>query len=256
LRPPAFFALARQLGIADVEIRNDISGNAILDGTPAREVREQAADAGIGIATINGLQRFNEWDGDRAREATELADYAHDVGAKALALVPVNGGQLQADSERQSELRRALDALRPILSARGLKGFIEPLGFETCSLRSKREAVEAIRDTGGEGVFSLVHDTFHHYLAGEPELFPDQTGIVHISGVIAPDLPLSAIRDSHRVLVDETDRMENLPQIRALLDRGYAGLFSFEPFAEEIQTLENPVVAFKASLDFIQGNLT
>ena len=31
----AFFALARQLGLSEVEIRNDIAGEAILDGTPA-----------------------------------------------------------------------------------------------------------------------------------------------------------------------------------------------------------------------------
>ena len=34
-----FFALARSLGIDAVEIRNDLSGNAILDGTKPEPLR-------------------------------------------------------------------------------------------------------------------------------------------------------------------------------------------------------------------------
>ena len=50
---------------------------------------------------------------------------------------------------------------------------IEPLGFAESSLRLKREAVEAIDSVGGAHAFRLIHDTFHHAVAGERELFPD-----------------------------------------------------------------------------------
>src|SRR6188472_4110990 len=70
------FALAKGLGIDAVEIRNDIPGNAILDGTPPGEVRRLAAAAGVAILSINALQRFDDWRGRRPVEALVLADYA------------------------------------------------------------------------------------------------------------------------------------------------------------------------------------
>jgi 2-keto-myo-inositol isomerase len=250
-----FFQLAKSLGLSDVEIRNDLEGNAIIDGTPAAEVRSLAAEAGVHIATINALQRFNEWTPEREQQAIELADYAKEAGAAALVLVPVNDGSGRQDGERQENLRTALKALKPILEARGLIGFVEPLGFEICSLRSKREAAEAIETIGGQGSFKLVHDTFHHHLAGEPELFPALTGLVHISGVTDPEVTVSDMRDPHRVLVDADDRLGNVDQIQALLDQGYTGLFSFEPFAAEVQRLENPSAAISASMDTIKAGL-
>lgn len=253
LRPPAFFQLARSIGLQDVEIRNDLAGNAIIDGTPAPDIRAQAAEAGVKIATINALQRFNAWTPEREKEAIELADYARDVGAAALVLVPVNDETGREDGVRQANLRAALTALKPILHERGLLGFVEPLGFEICSLRSKGEAVEAIEAIGGQDTFRIVHDTFHHHLAGEPALFPQWTGLVHISGVTDAAIAMSDMRDSHRVLVDALDRLGNIAQIRALLAGGYTGLFSFEPFAEEVQQLDDPAGALSQSIALIKS---
>src|SRR5688572_12949731 len=157
----ALFDLARRVGVTDVEIRNDIAGQAILDGTPAAAIRGMASDAGLVILTINALQRFNEWSPDRAKEAAELIRYARDCGARARILVPVNGGPLGTDSERAKNLRTALKALLPMLRDNGVAGLVEPLGFASCSLRSKREAVEAINDVDGAGVLRITHDTFH-----------------------------------------------------------------------------------------------
>lgn len=251
LRPAAFFQLAVALGLRDVEIRNDLNGNAIIDGTPATEMKALSEAAGVRIATINALQRFNEWTPERKREAVQLADYARAAGAGALVLVPVNDGTGQAEGERQINLRKALTALKPILESRGLLGFVEPLGFEICSLRSKREAAHAIDAIGGKACFKLVHDTFHHHLAGEPEFFPDLTGLVHISGVTNPSVSIGNMRDPHRVLVDENDRLGNVDQIRTLLKQGYQGLFSFEPFAEEVQKMADPAGSISASIAFI-----
>lgn len=255
LSPGDFFAMSRKLGINSVEIRNDLAGNAILDGTSAAAVRALAVENGISIASINALQRFNDWNDARQAEASELADYARDVGAAALVLVPVNDGSGQGDGERQRNLRAALAALKSILDDRGVRGLVEPLGFEICSLRSKREAAEAIADVDGTGTFRIVHDTFHHHLAGEPELFPDMTGMVHISGVDDPALCVADMRDPHRVLVDADDRLDNVGQIRALVAGGYSGLFSFEPFAPDVHGLADPVVALAASMDFIRSRL-
>jgi 2-keto-myo-inositol isomerase len=235
LRLAEFFALARDLGITRAEIRNDLAGNAIIDGTPALDVANAAKKAGIEIISINALQRFNAWTPEREREAIELADYAAASGAKALVLVPRNDGEGRGDGERLPNLIKALAALKPILKERGLIGLVEPLGFEVCSLRRKSEAVAGIDAVNGGDVFKLVHDTFHHYLAGEATQFPDRTGLVHISGVDDPAIAVAEMRDSHRVLVDAHDRLGNMAQIKALRAGGYAGPLSFEPFAESIQ---------------------
>ncbi len=250
-----FFALARSLGMTSVEIRNDLSDNAILDGTPAADVAALAGRHGVTIISINALQRFNEWNETRAREASHLISYAKDCGAKALVLVPVNDGSGQADGEHQANLRQALAALKPMLDAAGIIGLVEPLGFTICSLRSKTEAVDAIRAVGGERTFRIVHDTFHHHLAGEPAIHPDMTGLVHISGVTDRSVAMADLRDSHRVLVDQNDTLDNVGQIRRLLAAGYAGPFSFEPFADEVHGLVDPVSALKASMTYIEAGL-
>jgi 2-keto-myo-inositol isomerase len=247
-----FFALAGELGLTKVEIRNDLAGVPLADGTPAREVRQAAQAQGVTILTINALQRFNEWSDRREAEARELARYAKACGARALVLVPVNDASFRPGDEKRLEgLREALRHLKPILVENGLKGFVEPLGFVISSLRSKREALDAIDASGGESVFLLVHDTFHHHLAGEAALFPERTGLCHISGVTERGLALTSLQDAHRVLVDEADILGNVAQIEALRAGGYRGVFSFEPFAESVQRASDLKAKLEASMGFI-----
>ncbi len=241
----AFFALARKLGMARVEIRNDLPD--IVGQMAPRDVKIAATAADVEIAAINALYPFNDWSGDLPERALKLADYAAEAGAKALVMCPRNDGTTIS----RSALVDALGHLRPILAERGLTGLVEPLGFPVSSLQSKALAVAAIEEAGGVGVFQLVHDTFHHHLAGEAEFFADATGLVHISGVTDPALAVVDMLDDHRVLVDAADRLENIPQIRALIAAGYAGPFSFEPFAPEVQALDDPETALRASMNFI-----
>lgn len=246
-----FFRLAGSLGITEVEIRNDLPGRAIVDGTSPRAVRRTAAEAGVAIASINALQRFDDWNAAREAEATALAAYAGAAGARALVLVPRNDGTSNGNGP---ELAKALRMLAPILADHDIVGLVEPLGFGTCSLRLKRRAAEAIDAVGG-GRFRLVHDTFHHAVAGEADLYPALTGLVHISGVSEGALALAELADSHRVLVDEGDRIDNLGQIELLLAGGYGGPFSFEPFAEDVHRLGEPGQALGRSMEFIRRRL-
>ena len=73
--------------------------------------------------------------------------------------------------------------------------------------------------------------------------------------VPATDGNISVRLDAHRILIDETDRLENLAQIRALIAAGYEGPFSFEPFASEVHALPDPMTAAKESTDFVQKSL-
>lgn len=252
---PELFDLANALGISAVEIRNDLPGQAILDGTAPATIRREAAERDLRIISINALQRFNAWSDEREREAQELLDYAAACGAEALVLVPLNDGTGTANGERQANLRIALKALAPMLRAAGVKGLVEPLGFEECSLRFKSEAAEAIRSIDTQSTFALVHDTFHHHLAGERDIFPDLTGLVHISGVSDETLTVSDMRDSHRVLVDQRDRLGNIEQMHRLMDAGYARPLSFEPFAQSVHQSSDIAGELRRSMDHIGAGL-
>jgi 2-keto-myo-inositol isomerase len=252
----AFFDLARSLGITAVEIRNDLPGASGLDGLPASVIGEAAAERGLTILSINALQRFNDWTADREREAAALAAYAADCGAAALVLCPVNDPAfVPPDHERLAGLRAALRGLVPILADHGLRSFIEPLGFAESSLRLKSEAIAAIEDVGSCR-FKLVHDTFHHWLAGENMTPAGRIGLVHISGVSDPAVSLPAMRDPVRELVTSADRIGTIAQIRALLAAGYEGRFSFEPFAPAVHGSRDIAADLRASMEAITASLT
>ena len=242
-----FFAMTRRLGATEVEIRNDLPD--VMGSMDPAEVRAEAERQGVTILSINALYPFNVWSGDLPDRAVAMADYAQACGACAVVMCPLNDGTEVAFDDLVS----ALKAMKPILQERGLTGLVEPLGFPVSSLRRKATAIEAIKAADGEGAYKLMHDTFHHHLAGETEFFPEWTGLVHISGVTDPHVAVDDMLDAHRVLVDGDDRLENLPQIRALLEAGYDGPFSFEPFAAEVHDAADPEAALKDSIGHIQA---
>lgn len=252
LRFAAFLDLTQSLGIKAVEIRNDLPGVEIADGTDPAELRREAESRGVEILTINALYPFDVWNAERAQVARHLAAYAAASGAEALVLCPLNSTEDQrSENERARHLRAALEGLAPILQEHGILGFVEPLGFVESALRTKWAAVDAIDEVGVADRFKLLHDTFHHYLAGEQELFPERTGLVHISGVEDANLRIEEIRDAHRVLIGPKDRLGNAAQMRELRERGYAGPFSLEPFAKSVHELEEPARALAESLSFV-----
>lgn len=244
-----FFATARKLGLAEVEIRNDLPD--IVGSMEPAEVKAAAEKAGVTIISINALYPFNVWSGDLPERAVTMADYAAAIGAKALVMCPLNDGTAVSFDD----LVLALKAMKPILVERGLTGLVEPLGFPVSSLRTKAEAIRAIDAADGADIYRLVHDTFHHHLANEPDFFPERTGLVHISGVVDPAVSVADMLDAHRVLVDGDDRLENIAQIRTLEAAGYDGPYSFESFAAEVHALSDPAVAVKHSIDHISRAL-
>lgn len=251
-----YVAVCGRLAIDAIEIRNDLDGVEINDGTPAVNVKALSTAAGLTILSINALQCFDRFDAARAKEALGLSRYAADCGAGAIVLCPTNSRQDQRTaSERHADLVDALQQLKPILDDHGLLGFIEPLGFEECALRRKSDAVKAIYDAAGEHHFRLVHDTFHHHLSGEDIFFPDLTGLIHVSGVEDSGLPVGQMRDGHRVLVGPADRLGNIRQLTALFARGYRGHVSFEPFAEEIATAGDIESSLRESIAYIRASV-
>lgn len=236
-----FLEAAKTMGFDAVEVRNDLAGGTILDSVQPQDVREICEEVGIDIITINALQRFNdreEFLAARVQEFRQLTDIARDAGITAVVLCPVNDlDESRSYDERMADTVRALQVYGPVCRKSGVLAYLEPLGFPQCSLRFKKDAVAAIQQSGFEDCFKIVHDTFHHYLADEQDIFPQMTGLIHMSGVLGGKAP-SAITDDDRVLVTEGDVMANREQIDALRAAGYDGYCAFECFSPEVQKLD------------------
>lgn len=250
LRYEEVISMAAELGCVGVEFRNDLPGD-LFDGDETEIVRRKAAIASVRILGLSEIKMFNDWSDEKRAEAEALMKIARAIGAETVSLIPRNDGIGCEDGKRQESLRVALRELAPLLDAYGLVGAVEPLGFETSSLRYKEEAIEVIDALGLRGTFRLVHDTFHHYLAGETSYFCDDTAIVHVSGLVDPEVPVEAMGDAHRVLVDSRDRLGNLSQISALLGKGYGGPISFEAFSPDVRGIENPRTAINDSMEYL-----
>ena len=251
-----FLDLARTVGAAGVEIRNDIEGQEFANGLPARDLKSRIEAAGLAIASINALQRFNHWTAERGREARRVIEYAGACGAPGLVLCPVVGaGDGRSERQLAQDLRRSLRELRPILAANGVLGLVEPLGMPDSTLRFQDPAVEAIGDIDGFADFALCHDTFQHFRCGDTVFHPERTGMVHISGVVETALPREELTEPHRGLVDEDDRCGTIEQLRRLLASGYSGTVSFEPFDPEVQRLTNPAAALGDSIAHVRRAL-
>lgn len=241
---------ALQLGCAGVEIRNDLS-QELFDGDSAKHAGRLIASSGLQVFALAEVKAFNHFTDETRSSAIELMQLAADCGAPGVALIPRCDGHGTEQSERISQLRHAITELKPLLAEHELLGFIEPLGFEQSSLRSKSEAIDVIGQCNANNHFRLVHDTFHHYLAGGGPVFPAMTAMIHVSGVVEQGLALNEIRDEHRVLVDQHDRLQTISQLRGFHKEGYSGPVSMEAFSAEVHNYENPVARLRESFDFI-----
>ena len=245
---------AAAIGAVGVELRNDLP-QPLFDGLVPEAAKDHLAAAQLRLLALAEVKRFNDWSPDKRAEALALMKIARAAGAEAVSLIPRNDNLGMGNGERQAHLRVAMRDLKPMLEDHDLIGLIEPLGFAICALRHKSEAVEAIEALAAKGRFRLIHDTFHHFLAGCGPIFPDHTGLVHISGVTTPAISADEMTDAHRVLVGPHDRMGNTEQITALMAGGYSGVVSFEAFAPQTHDLVNPIGALTTSIEFIHARL-
>lgn len=249
----AFLDLAAGLGCEGVEFRNDFK-TPLFDGADPAEVGRQTRAHGLRLLALAEVKMFNDWSETKRAEVAALIRIARACGAEAISLIPRNDG---VDTARADSLRATTVALReilPMLQEAGLRGMVEPLGFAACALRYKDVLAEAIHAAGGQGRFFMVHDTFHHALAGFGPIYPELTGIVHVSGVKAMAY-LDDMRDPDRILVGPDDLLGNVAQLRALWAAGYRGPVSYEPFSPLVHDLADPTPALAASMTFIREGL-
>ncbi len=247
-----FIQLAMAAGVHAVEIRNDIDGREFADGTPAAVVKAKLDAAGLAVASVNALQRFNEWTPERAREAEAIVAYAAALGAPGVVLCPVHNednGWTEAEAERN--LRDGLRQLRPILQAYGVTGYVEPLGMEGSTMKRQDMAVAAVSDIDGWDAYALCYDTFQYFRCGDTQLFPERIGLAHMSGISRPDLSPSELTEPDRGLIFIDDRVGNVAQLRHLFASGYNGFVSMEPFSPTVQRDPDLMSRLRASLEYV-----
>lgn len=246
--------VASDLSCVGVEVRNDLPG-PLFGSLSAEAAAICAQSKGLRILALSEVKAFNDLSDEKLDQAESLMKIARACGAEAISLIPRNDGFCTEKSLRKTLLRQALLALEPLLQSYELVGLIEPLGFETSSLRYKADVVEMIESLNATESFKLVHDTFHHHLAGENSFYPAHTGIVHVSGVVDSSLARLQMQDAHRVLVDETDCLDNVGQLKALLEGGYSGPLSYEAFAPEVHAFTDPRAELFGSINHITSSV-
>ena len=246
-----FFKLSKKLNIQNIEIRNDLQ-KIFLDKTNPDEIKTLVDEYKINILAINALQKFNIWNKEREEEFLFLCKFAKKCGSKSILLVPLNTGEFVNKNERIELLNNSLGHIHNILNDYDLFGYVEPLGFKISSLRYKSEVVESLDKISSNSNLKILHDTFHHHLAGEDLIYPDLTGLVHISGVKETSVSIDDLTDAQRVLIDKDDVVQNVEQIIKLKEGGYNGVFSFEPFSEKIHKIPDPTNEITKSINYLK----
>lgn len=246
--------MAGALGCVGIEVRNDLDRPLFDDDSPETFGRAARA-AGLRILALAEVKAFNADPAALSDKAIALTETAARCGAEGIALIPSVSEQRLSRADQRAALRVALDILQPILRDHGMCGLIEPLGFEQSSLRFKEDVVMVLDDMNRPDCFALIHDTFHHHLAGESAIYPELTAVIHISGVTDPRLKPDQMTDEHRVLVDARDCLGNIVQLNAFAHAGYTGPASFEAFAPEIHDMNDPTADLAGSIAFINKAL-
>lgn len=249
------FDMVKSLGFSGIELRNDLIKPIFDDITPTK-AKSEAAVRGIRILALAEVYAFNDNTPHSRTQILELAKLAQECGAEAIVLIPRVSDQPMDRATQRNQLQTTLSAVQYLLEDYGITALIEPLGFANSTLRLKADAVAVLEDLGQPACFALIHDTFHHALANETEVFASATRIVHVSGVQKQNVLPNQFLDEHRGLVDENDRLGNLEQIKTLLSNGYKGPISFEAFSKDIHELDDPTPSLSASAAFINSHVT
>lgn len=260
---PRFLDLAFQVGVAGVELRNDLPGFDVTDGIESARVRSMLAEKGLSVVSINAVQHFNlpEALPEALIELRRLLGYAKELGNTGIVLCPhCDVGDRRSRDRMRADTTAALRRIAPILEDAGVIGLVEPLGFPESSLRDTRIAAEILGEVGSPAL-RLTLDTFHFAVAGlEPEILgtpevpTELIGLVHLSGVVA-DGPVTAFRDPDRVYVDKNDRVNNRESMDRLRANGFDGVASFEPFSPSVHDLEvdDMIASISRSMRYVVG---
>lgn len=81
-------------------------------------------------------------------------------------------------------------------------------------------------------------------------------GLVHLSGV-EDTRPREELTDAERVMLTPQDRLFTCQQVQKLEERGYQGIYAFEPFAPQLAEWDEKKIQheIESSIALIQSSL-
>jgi 2-keto-myo-inositol isomerase len=211
-----------------------------------------ARERGLRFIGLSEVYPFNDWNEDRRAAVACVIETAQAAGAETVSLIPRVDARQGDVAERAKSLRTVLAEILPMLHETGVVGLVEPIGFSTSSVKFEREAVQAIESLGADDRLGIVHDTFQHALASDPDNVVRHIRLVHISGIGGGSGILTDSLDVHRVLVDESDRTDTARQAKTFLEAGYTGPFSYECTSPLIQDIGDPRAQIGASIAYLR----
>ena len=160
-----FITFTKKLNIQNIEIRNDIKTNLVRENEQ-QKIKDICDNQSIKILTINALQKFNIWNEQRKNELIELCSFANKASILSVVLVPLIDGSFPKEEDQINLLWSSLKNISVILNDFNIIGLVEPLGLTQSTLRKKSIAIKVIEEIKSTNI-KLLHDTFHHKLAGE-----------------------------------------------------------------------------------------
>ena len=229
---------AQLAGYHALEIR-DTKLQAYLDGGGTLYVlRQQIADAGLEVASVNALENSTLATG-AAREAVlrrcrTLCEWAAALDCPYVVAVPSPREAVSDPDQVEPLTVDALRALAQVAERYGVRVGFEFLGFSSCSVRTLASARRIVEAVGHPGV-GLVLDAFHFYVGGSTwemlEGLPgDRLFLVHLDD--AEPGPPQTLTDARRLLPG--DGVIPLRELVRRLDAlGYRGVYSVELFRPE-----------------------
>ncbi|HLO04122.1 MAG TPA: sugar phosphate isomerase/epimerase [Symbiobacteriaceae bacterium] len=212
--------------------------NAYLERGDLGALRQQLADSGLRLLTINSLERFNFNDPSGHQrmlvDAERLCRLAQALGVETVVVVPSPRPAGLTDEAVMAESERSMRDLLALAERYDVKLALEFLGFEGCSIRTLDEALQVVRRIGHPRL-SVVVDTFHFYVGRSrveslATLRSGELCILHIND--CEPGPLAAMSDDRRLYPG----LGAIPlqAIRAALGAsGYDGFISIEIFRPE-----------------------
>ena len=239
-----FIKLAHEVGVHNIELRTDIhKGSNFLDDMEIDKFNELQRKYNVHVANISAefnldeRNKFNE----KLIHVTELAKIAEQIGAKHILFTPIrNPKDIRTKAQKFNDLVHNLRIYSDILGSVGVDGLVEPLGFSDASLRTPWDAQKVLEEADAKN-FKLIADTFHYYKAGvtrrefEEKVDVSRVGLIHLSSIPANKSPEEA-DDADRYFIhgDDKDVMNSIEKSNWFKNSTYAGLYSFEPCAPEI----------------------
>lgn len=242
--------VAAAAGYRFVELRDAKIERCLAGGGSLEALREAADRAGLGVLSVNTLERATLHDEDGlapliARCRT-LGAWARALGCPFVIVGPSYLDDPGADADPARIRERTAQALGHLAAAAGpeVRIAFEFHGYARCSVNTLGEAVAILDDLGDDRV-GLVVDAFHFHVGGSRladlrALDPSRLFIVHLADVDHDDR--STLGRSNRVLPGD-GVLPLLGLVSAIQETGYDGPYSLELFRPEYWAMAPEVVA-------------